>query len=123
MTEAEIKELQRKIGVDDDGFWGPISTRSCEQYLLQFFPKPSPWPKTDQASLTAFYGKPGDESQHVQLNVAGLGVKYEGRDVDNIRCHKKVAQSFRRVIEKLSINHRYILVGYKLHPLVSCHTR
>src|SRR6478672_5569472 len=76
MSPQQIKEIQTKIGVEADGFWGPISTRACEDYLRQFMPKPNPWPKTDQASLTAFYGKPGDESKRTRIDVTGLGVKY-----------------------------------------------
>lgn len=104
MNSQQIKEIQTKIGVEADGFWGPISTRSCEEYLRQFMPNPNPWPKTDQASLTAFYGKPGDESQHVRIDAEGLGVKYEGNEVKWILCHKKVGPSLQSVIRRLHTN-------------------
>lgn len=65
-------------------------------------PSPNPWPKTDQKSLTAFYGDPGDESNLVKLSVKGLGVKYDGVPVSVIRCHAKVAESLHRILEELA---------------------
>jgi hypothetical protein len=113
MTKAQIKEIQTKIGVEADGFWGPISTRACEDYLRMFMPNPNPWPNSDQASLTAFYGKPGDESQHTRIDVTGLGVEYDGKTVNSILCHKKVGPSLQSVIRRLNSNgYEEILAKY-----------
>jgi len=65
-------------------------------------PVPNPWPASDQASLTKFYGKPGDESQHISLDVSDLDIRYEGKRVTTIRCHKKVAASLKRVLVAIS---------------------
>ena len=73
----------------------------------------NPWPNSDQASLTAYYGKAGDESQLVSLVVSDLGVRYDGKDVRTIRCHHKVAPSLHRVLEKLSKTpHAWVLKEY-----------
>jgi hypothetical protein len=102
MKQADIQAMQRRIGVTDDGFWGPKSIAACQKHLRKLMPTPNPWPKTDQASLTQFYGKPGDESQHTALDVSDLDVRYEGNRVKTIRCHKKVAASLKRVLVAIS---------------------
>ncbi len=112
MTTEQIKALQRRIGTTPDGFFGPKSIAACQAHLRKLMPSPNPWPKTDQASLTKFYGKPGDESQLVALNVSGLGVKYDGKTVNSIRCHRRVADSLLRVLQSLSETHPEILAEY-----------
>jgi hypothetical protein len=112
MNQAQIKALQQKIGVTPDGFWGPKSIAAAQKYLRKLMPSPNPWPSTDQKSLTEFYGSAGDESQLVNMDVTGLGVKYDGKTVRTIRCHGKVADSLRRVLEKLSKTHPEILAKY-----------
>lgn len=98
MNATLIKAIQTKIGTPADGFWGPASVARCQAYLSYKMPRPNPWPKSDQKSLTAFFGAPGDESQLVSLAVLDLGIKYEGGEVKTIRCHSKVANSLWRVL-------------------------
>lgn len=113
MTQVEIKILQMKIGAVADGFWGPKSIAACQAYLRSLMPKKNPWPKSDQASLTKFYGQAGDESQLVTINVEGLGIKYEGKPVKVIRCHNKVADSLKRVLTAISKGPgKYVLGRY-----------
>jgi hypothetical protein len=112
MTAAQIKAMQTRIGVEPDGFWGPKSIAACQSHLRALMPSPNPWPKSDQKSLTAFYGAPGDESRHVRINVTGLGVKYGGKTVNVILCHQKVADSLLRIITNLSRTHPEILAQY-----------
>jgi hypothetical protein len=102
VTQYGIKRIQERIGTQPDGFWGPKSIAACQKYLRSLMPKPNPWPKTDQKSLTAFYGEAGDESQLVKLPVFGLGLRYDGAPVSHIRCHGKVAESLRRVLEEVT---------------------
>ena len=101
MTTEQIIDLQKHIGATPDGFWGPKSIAKCQAHLKALMPAKNPWPDTDQASLTAFYGKAGDESQLVNLNVIGLGLEYEGKHVKTIRCNAKVADSLLRVLTAL----------------------
>lgn len=112
MTQNQIKAIQEKIGTEPDGFWGPKSVAACQRYLRKLMPTTPMWPKTDQASLTAFYGRPGDESKLMNLDVAGLGVKYEGKAVKTIRCHQKVGSSLHWVLSVLSDTHPEILAEY-----------
>lgn len=103
MNKEQIRTLQNRIGVDPDGIWGPKSTKAAEDHLRDLMPKNNPWPKSDQASLRAFYGRPGDETNLVGLPVPdGIIVKYEGKQVATIRCHRKVAESLGRVLKELS---------------------
>lgn len=112
MTQYQIKAIQRKVGVEDDGFFGPKSIAATQKYLKALQPKNNTAPDTDQASLTEFYGKPGDESQLTNLDVTGLGLKYDGKPVKTVRCHKKVASSLRKVLESISSTHPEILAEY-----------
>lgn len=112
MNTARIQELQEYLNVTPDGFWGPQSIAAAQKRLRSLMPKPNPWPKTDQKSLTAFYGAAGDESQLTNLDVTGLGVRYDGKLVKTIRCHHKIADSLKRVLQELSTTHPDILSQY-----------
>lgn len=112
MNRDQIIEMQRRIGTIPDGFWGPKSIAAVQSYLRSLMPANSPWPGTSQGELIEFYGAAGDESKLVPVNVAGLGVKYDGQDTSTIRCHRKCAESLRRVIAALSKSHPEILAQY-----------
>lgn len=114
MNHNQIIALQKRVGATPDGFWGPASIRACKAHLRAFMPlERNPWPNSDQASLTAYYGKAGDESQLVSLVVSDLGVRYDGKDVRTIRCHHKVAPSLHRILEKLSkTSYAWVLKEY-----------
>ena len=113
MTQKEIQDMQAKIGVEPDGFWGPKSIAACQAHLRKLMPNPSPWPETNQAALTNFYGPAGDESKLTTINVAPLGMLYEGKPVRIIRCHAKVAESLKRILTAISKGpHRKVLEKY-----------
>jgi hypothetical protein len=112
MTRDRIKRIQSKIGTTVDGFWGPKSIAAVQAHLRALMPTPNPWPGPSQAALQGFYGSPGDESKLVGLNVEGLGLKYDGKPVKSIRCHDRVADSLKRVLESLAKTHPDILAQY-----------
>lgn len=117
MNQSQIKALQTKVGVESDGAWLHKSMAAAQKHLRKLMPTPNPWPKSDQASLQAFYGSPGDESQLVNLdvsdlNIGGKAIKYDGKVVKTIRCHKKVAASLKRVLAKLVVSHPEIVAEY-----------
>jgi len=113
MRTEQIIAMQKRIGATPDGFWGPKSQEMCQLYLRSLMPAKNPWPSADQASLTKFYGAAGDESRLMPLEVEGLGLRYEGRPVRVTRCHKKVAESLKRILLELSKGpHRGILEQY-----------
>jgi len=113
MNQNEIKTMQRRIGVLDDGFWGPKSIVACQAHLRKLMPSPNPWPASDQNSLSKFYGRAGDESKLVPIDVSDLGLKYDGKPVKLIRCHGKVGASLRRVLEAIAKSpNKYVLTRY-----------
>jgi len=113
MTRAQIIAMQDRIGATQDGFWGPRSIAACQRHLRALMPKDSNWPGTSQAALQGFYGSAGDESKLQNLDVAGLGVCYDGKPVKTIRCHERVADSLLRVIVDLECGpHAAILATY-----------
>jgi hypothetical protein len=101
MKPSQIKDIQSKIGVTPDGFWGPKSIAACQKYL-KGLSIGHPSPATDQASLTKAYGAAGDEKNLIDLKVAGLGIKYEGKPVSTLRCNRQVSNSLLVVLLALS---------------------
>lgn len=101
MTRTEIAEMQRRIGTTPDGWWGPKSIAACQAHLRALMPKPSPWPATSQAALTAFYGAPG-AGPLVKVDFPWRMKLYDGPQT-TAYCfvHSKVAASFERVLALL----------------------
>jgi hypothetical protein len=112
MNQNQIKAIQEKIGTTADGFWGPQSIAAAQKHLRALMPSPNPWPATDQSSLSKFFGAAGDESQLINLNVPGLGVKYDGRAVKTIRCNAKVGASLHRILSALATTHPEFMANY-----------
>ena len=100
MTMLEIQQMQKKIGVTADGFWGPVSQGALRNYLRQLMPSPNPWPTQDRASLEAFYGKPGDERNLINITPP-FPMYYDGKQIKTLRCHQKVAASLLRVLTEI----------------------
>jgi hypothetical protein len=67
---------------------------------------PNGWPIERQAELEAFYGQPGDESTLTFVDVPYMHrLSWDLRQkVTRIRCHKKVANSLRKVLGEV-LNH------------------
>lgn len=97
MTRNEIVELQKYLGVPADGFWGPKSIAAAQRRLRSLMPTPNPWPKTDQASLTRFYGAAGDESRLTRIT-APVPMFYEGKKVSTLLVNAKCAESLCRAL-------------------------
>ena len=97
MTRQQIQEIQERIGTTPDGFWGPKSIKACQQYLRALMPTKNPWPRSDRASVEAFFGKPGDESNLVPFDFP-FPTYYGGKRVLRGRCHAKVKDSLLRIL-------------------------
>jgi len=101
MNATQIKIIQETVGTEPDGFFGPKSVAATQRYLRSLMPKPNPWPKTDQASLTAFYGPAGN------VRMATIGVPYKmylyngPQTVKSISVHEKLAPSLERILKAL----------------------
>lgn len=100
MKAAEIKAMQRQLGVEPDGFWGPVSQSACRTHLRRLMPVPNPWPATDSASLRAFYGDPGDEDNLVTIEFP-FPMFYDGKRVTKTRVHRKCADSLTRILKDI----------------------
>lgn len=101
MNQTQIKIIQETVGTEPDGFWGPQSVAACQKYLRSLMPKPNPWPKADQASLTRFYGPAGSVPM-AKVPVPYKMFLYDGKDtVRTISVHEKLAPSLERVLKEL----------------------
>lgn len=114
MTTAQIIELQRHVGTTPDGLWGPLSIRACQRHLRSLMPSPNPWPGASQTALQRFYGSPGDSSQQTTIDVKNLGVRFGGKVVNRINCHRKAADSLLSIIRELATfrEGRHALANY-----------
>lgn len=112
MTRAQIIELQEHVGTTPDGFWGTMSMAACIAHLKRLMPSPNPWPTPAERDLQAYYGAPGDERALVNLDVVGLGLKYEGKPVRSIRVHNRISTRLHAVLVELSKSHPEILAQY-----------
>lgn len=100
MKSDQIMNMQAKIGVEADGFWGPKSIAACRKHLMSLMPNPNPWPKPDQASLRRFYGIAGDESNLVTIEFP-FPMFYDGKRTTKTRVHRKCAASLLRVLNSI----------------------
>lgn len=117
MTREQIIHIQEKTGSIPDGVFGPISMRNVQAHLRAMMPTPNPWPMDrawdNRRHVKAFFGEPGDEANLVNLDVVDLDIRYAGNPVKSIRCHRLVASSLRRVLERISAGpHASLLRNY-----------
>jgi hypothetical protein len=115
MTKKDIQDMQRRLGVEPDGFWGPRSIAACQKHLRSLMPKVNPWPVATPAALKRFYGDPATDEVQAQLVIinAALGMRYEGRTVEFVRCHERVAESLERILYTLAqSDYAYVLADY-----------
>lgn len=97
-----IKEIQSRIGTEQDGVWGAKSRAAVKRHLLSLMPSHNPWPDSTERALRAYYGDPGDALNLTAIPVSGLGVKYCGKNVSSITCHKKVSDSLLEILTEIS---------------------
>jgi hypothetical protein len=111
MTKDQIMEMQRRICVQADGVWGPVSRAACQSHLRKLMPSPNPWPSSDDVAMTRFFGRAGDEENLARVVMAGL--KYEGKPVGSIRCHRLIAEPLLRVLREIHESpHAWLLGTY-----------
>lgn len=100
MNVDRIKHIQSVVGTEVDGFWGPLSIAACKRHLESLMPYENPWPQSDEKSLRAFYGEPGDRENLVYIDALEWMRLYNSeKRVKHIRCHRKVADSLLRALE------------------------
>jgi len=100
----DIAELQKRVGANPDGFWGPRSVAACQAHLRAMMPHPNPAPRSDEKSLLAFYGRPGDESKLERMDFP-IPMFYDGKPVKSTRVHRECSPSLLDVF--VEIHDRY----------------
>ena len=103
MRREAIIDIQHKIGVVPDGFWGVKSIEACQRHCRRLMPIPNPWPVQSEAALIGFYGMHGNEDKLVNLYVGDLDVQYDGGKVKTVRVHNRIAAALRKVLEEVAI--------------------
>jgi hypothetical protein len=112
MTRAQIIEMQDRIGVVPDGFWGPKSIAAVQKHLRALMPRDCNWPSQSQAALQGFYGTAGDESKLVRFDLP-RGTLYDGKVVRHTRAHERCFESLSRVLHAIASGpHAAILTTY-----------
>jgi hypothetical protein len=100
VTRTEVQTLQRRVGAEPDGFWGPKSQAACRLHLSRLMPTPNPWPAGSQAALREFYGQPGNESNLVVIRFP-FPMVFGDKAVATTRVHKRCADSLVAVLESI----------------------
>ncbi len=104
MVHSEIVALQRRVGAEPDGFWGPRSIAACKARMHALMPHPSPWPLQSQSALQAFYGQPGNEANLDKIKFP-FPTYYQGNAVSTTRVHEDCAHSLMRILEDIKSRH------------------
>ena len=105
MNKAEIVRTQEKVGAVGDGFWGPGSIKSCQEYLKSLMPSPHPFPAELSSDFLAFYGPHGEKNGYTPPSkkiTLPFTIFYEGSPVKALYVHEKCADSLQRVFERLA---------------------
>jgi len=106
MKKTQIQILQESVGTEPDGFWGPKSVAACQRHLRSLMPRPHPWPRQDQASLTRFYGPAGSVST-VRISVPYRMFLYNGPEtIRTLAVHERLAHSLSWILNELGKRYR-----------------
>lgn len=93
MTREEIQSIQKRIGAEPDGWWGPNSMESCQRHLRSLLPHPSPFPSPATEKMAEYYG-PAGEVPLVQVPVPYRMRLYdEDKLVKAVTIHERLAPS------------------------------
>lgn len=100
--KERIRQIQRKVGVADDGIIGPLTIEAiCTALHL---PEPPPvWPSQSRVREgKSCFGSPGNEAALISI-VPPYPLYFEGTQVRTIRVHELIAphvqQALREVLE------------------------
>jgi len=113
MTRYWIKKTQARVGAKPDGFWGPKSIAACQAHLTAMMPHPHPAPRSDQKSLTKFFGRAGNENR-LERMLFPIPMFYEGRAVKSTMVNSECAPSLLDIlleIEELYGDNRRIMAA------------
>lgn len=100
MNQAQIIEVQKRIGTAPDGFWGTKSIEAVKRHLMAMMPLDNPWSEGSDASLRRFYGPPDTESNLVVIEFP-FPMYYEGKLCKRTRVHRKCADSLVSILHEI----------------------
>ncbi len=69
MNRAEIIRTQERVGTVGDGFWGPKSIASCQNYLKNMMPSPYPFPVEGSSDFLECFGPHGKKNVSTPINI------------------------------------------------------
>jgi hypothetical protein len=106
MNQTQIIKLQDRIGALPDGFWGPKSIATCQQYLRAMMPSPARFPADGTTKFTSFYGPHGVGGGYtppMKTITLPFTIYYEDTAVKKLAAHDKCADSLLAVFERLAV--------------------
>jgi len=111
MNQGEIKHTQRRIGVDDDGDWGRLSTEGAKRHLIKIAGSARnrfPTQKAVRAGRSV-YGRRGSyEWETPDYSPPGKKIRlpfviyYEGKPVSWLEPHEACADAFLGSFQRLA---------------------
>lgn len=107
-TDMVVRQFQQQHGLVADGKVGgltaalldaphPILVQTATPMLA-----PNGFPHDDTASLTAFYGKPWEDSGLIVSVMPPFPITYEGRPAQHIPFHRKAAQALTQALDAIA---------------------
>jgi hypothetical protein len=108
MKREDITEMQRRVGAEPDGFWGPRSIAACQAHLKGLMPRPRRFPT--QAQVTgggSVFGAPAQpRMREIELPFPLQLYGDAGKPVRRVSAHEACAESLRKVFERLGAAYR-----------------
>lgn len=107
MKTTEIQDMQKRIGVTPDGFWGPKSIAACQAHLRKLMPKgrfPTQTEVQSGRSMFGPHGVPGGYTppmKSIRLPFVLHLYGDPGSPVPSIKAHEKCADSLLSVFQRL----------------------
>lgn len=105
MNRKEIMSMQERIGVEADGFWGPVSIAACQKHLISLCPH-NDWPK--QRNVEKHFGPHGEPdgsySPPTKKIILPFPLHLYGdpkRPVKSLYPHEKIADALLNVFARL----------------------
>lgn len=97
-------------GLVEDGLWGPKTQNAYDQMVQRkriALANSSPWPRQNEADLTAFFGKHGVEGgytppmKRIELPMTMYLYGEKDKPLRTISVHEKIAEPYARVVHRI----------------------
>lgn len=107
MTKIQIIDIQKRVGTEPDGFWGPASEEACRRYLRALMPKTHPFPTQAQVWTNKSAFGPRGFSDGASPKTTSIVMPFttrlygQGAALRTISVNEVVAPSLRRVFDRI----------------------